>query len=161
MARAKVAPLAAAGAAAVLLSSLAGFTVPAKADCAEDLKAVKVHTAREHDPDRRIALLKLINKAEAARPTSETECRNYVVRTWRLLREPLPAAAAGATPPPGGLLANQNQGRVGSPNLTGVVTAETPPSPSQIEGPNLQIGQPDFSIGKPSQPAIHQSGPVP
>ena len=161
MARAKVAPFAMAGGVAVLLSSLAGFAVPAKADCAEDLKAVKAHTAREHDPDRRIALRKLTDKAEAARPTSETECRNYVVRTWRLLREPLPTATAGATPPPGGLRRTPSETALGSPNLTGVVTAETPRSPSQIEEPTLQVGQPDFSISKPPQPAIHQSGPAP
>src|SRR5262249_1203278 len=38
MARAKFAPIAAAGAVAVLVSGLVGSTVPAKADCADGLK---------------------------------------------------------------------------------------------------------------------------
>jgi hypothetical protein len=141
---------------------LVGFTVPAKADCADGLKHVKMYTAREHDPQRRLALNRLIGKAEAARPTSETACNNYVARTYTLLRTP-PAGAAGPT---ASLLPQQNmvlwQGRVGSPNLAPpFVTTETPPSPFQIEEPTFQIQQPNFQIGQPGGPAIRQSGPTP
>jgi hypothetical protein len=158
MARAKFAPIAAAGAVAVLVSSLVTFTVPAKADCADGIKKVKAYAARERDPGRRIALHRLIGKAETARPTSETACNNYVARTYRLLRTPPAAAAAGETSP-GGLLPQSNEvlwgGRVGSPNLASpFVTTETPPSPSQIEEPTFQIQQPNFQIGQPGGPAI-------
>ena len=164
MARPKVVPPAAAGAVAVLVSSLIGFTVPAKADCADGLKHVKMYTAREHDPQRRLALNRLIGKAEAARPTSETACSNYVARTYRLLRTPPAQTAAGATSR-GGLLPQSNEvlwgGRVGSPNLASpFVTTETPPSPSQIEEPTFQVVQPNFQIGQPGGPAIRQSGPT-
>jgi hypothetical protein len=165
MARPKIVPPAAAGAVAVLVSSLVGFTVPAKADCADGIKHVKMYTARERDPERRRALHLLIAKAETARPASETACNNYVARTYRLLRTPPAAAAAGATPP-GGLLPQSNEvlwaGRVGSPNLESpFVTTETPPSPSEIEEPTFQIQQPNFQIGQPGGPAIRQSGPTP
>jgi hypothetical protein len=149
------------GVVAVLLSSLVGFTVPAKADCADGIKKVKAYTAREHDPERRRALLRLIGRAEAARPTSETACNNYVVRTYRLLRTPPAAAAAGATSR-GGLLPQSNEvlwgGRVGSPNLA---SPFVPPSPSQIEEPMFKIQQPNFQIGQPVGPATRQSGPTP
>jgi hypothetical protein len=164
MARVKFAPFAAAGALAVLVSGLVGFTVPAKADCADGIKKVKAYTARERDPERRIALRLLIGKAEAARPTSETACNNYVARTYRLLRTPPAQTAAGATSR-GGLLPQSNEvlwgGRVGSPNLASpFVTTETPPSPSQIEEPTFQVVQPNFQIGQPGGPAIRQSGPT-
>jgi len=70
-------------AAAVLAIPLAS----ARADCDYDLKQVKVKLAREQDIDRRIAIRKLVTKAEAQRPTSESECRNYAVRALRMLRE--------------------------------------------------------------------------
>jgi len=155
MARAKFAPIAAVGALVVLVGGIAGVTMPAKADCADGIKKVKAYTAREHDPGRRLALNRLIGKAEAARPTSETACNNYVVRTYRLLRTPPAGAAAGAP----GLLPQQNevlwQGRVGSPNLASpFATTETPPSRSQIEEPMFKIQQPNFQIGQPIGPAI-------
>jgi hypothetical protein len=157
MARPKFAPLAMAGMFAVLATGLVGVAAPARADCAADLKVIQTRYAREHDPDRRLALHKLIAKAEAARPTSETTCRNYVTRTWRLLHEPLPGATAGGPAPAGGLLRAPTEAALASPSLTGhAITAETPASPSQIEQPNTQVGQPKVQIDQATQPIIHR-----
>jgi hypothetical protein len=74
-------------AAALLLPSAA-----AQADCAYEMQQVKSRALHETDRVKALAIQRELKKAEDARKTSETECRNNVTRAWRLLKaEPAPA----------------------------------------------------------------------
>jgi hypothetical protein len=102
----------------------------AHADCAFDLQQLKVKVAREQDFDKKTALRLMIKKAEAARPTSETTCRNYVAIAWRRAREEAP------TPPP-------EEVEAGAPNGL-----------SAMPQPTVEVDRPNFEV---QQPAIHEN----
>ena len=80
-----------AAAVAVALAPAAAY-----ADCTFDLAQLKTRLSREHDQDLLIAVRKEIAKAQAAQKVSETECRNHVIRGWRIVR-----AASDAVPTTG------------------------------------------------------------
>ena len=61
---------------------------PARADCAYDIQQLQGKLVNEPDKVKAAAVRKQLLKAEEARPTSETECRNAVTRGWRALRAP-------------------------------------------------------------------------
>jgi hypothetical protein len=60
----------------------------ARADCAYDIQQLQGKLVNEPDKVKAAAVRKQLLKAEEARPTSETECRNAVTRGWRALRAP-------------------------------------------------------------------------
>lgn len=67
----------------------AGVLVPmatAQADCAYDITQLNGKLASESNKAKVTAVRKELAKAEAARRTSETECRNAVTRAWTAYR---------------------------------------------------------------------------
>lgn len=79
----------------------AGVLVPlaaARADCAYDIAQLNGKLAYQSDKAKVAAVRKELAKAEAARRTSETECRNAVTRGWAAYRAApeVPARAANA-----------------------------------------------------------------
>jgi hypothetical protein len=73
---------------AALTAALLLPIAPARADCAYDIKQLQGKLVNEPDKVKAAAVRKQLLKAEEARPTSETECRNAVTRGWRALRAP-------------------------------------------------------------------------
>jgi len=115
-----------------LAAALAAAFVPAaaQADCAYDLKQLKVRLAREHSADLLMAVRKEMAKAEAAQKTSETECRNHVVRGWKIVR-----AAADQAPASGTTAAPAGQ-----------TTPKGPSAPTAPNAPTNPIGPKDNSV---------------
>jgi hypothetical protein len=73
----------------VLASLLLGaLSLPAAADCAGDVAALKARLAREKDPTKSFAAKRQVTIAQQNIKGSESECRNAVTRAWRIFNAP-------------------------------------------------------------------------
>jgi len=72
------------------------------ADCVDDLPGLKARVAHEKDPVKSAAARKQVMLADQNVRGSESECRNAVIRAYRILKQPSDAqtAQAGNQKPP-------------------------------------------------------------
>jgi len=71
-------------------------SAPGWADCAYDISQLQAKVAHEPDKAKAAAVRQQLDKAQAQRRTSETECLNAVTRGWRALHAPPEATKARA-----------------------------------------------------------------
>jgi hypothetical protein len=80
---------------ALFASLIMSLSVEAHALCRDDLKDLKPHIdqIKTSDPQRYWLAEKWYGRALEAEPGSEVECLNFVARSQKALRDPLPAFA--------------------------------------------------------------------
>ena len=74
--------------------------VVASASCADDVKELKARLEKEekHDKTKAAALRREMRPLDSPLKPGESECRNIVVRSWRILN----TASVPTCPPPAG-----------------------------------------------------------